>query len=242
MILTIDIGNTKIKFGIFQDLNPIEIFNFDSTLNVNDKFKNIKKYKIHTIIISSVVPDITSIYQQYINNHFNIIPLIIKHTNCHVRLNVDKPDTVGADRICNVAATLKLYDTPAIIIDFGTATTFDIINKNQEFIGGTISPGVETSAHYLMKKADLLSTTNLTFPDNVIGKNTKTNLQSGIMFGAVDQVNGMIDRINKETNEDNKVILTGGFSKILAPHINSNNILDMHLTLKGMIFIYESNK
>ena len=242
MILTIDIGNTKIKFGIFKEFSPFKIFNFDSSLNISDKFKKIKKYKIDTIIISSVVPEITSLYQQYIKNHFNFIPLIIKHTNCNIKLNVEKPQTVGADRICNVAATLKLYNAPAIVIDFGTATTFDIINKNQEFIGGIISPGVETSAHYLMKKADLLSTTSLAFPKNVIGKNTKTNLQSGIMFGAVDQVNGMIERINNETNENNKIILTGGFSKILAPHLNSANILDMHLTLKGMIFIYESNK
>ena len=241
MILTIDIGNTKIKFGLFKKTEPIKFFNCNSSSQIPNEINNIVKYSIDTVIISSVAPRLTSLYQNYINKKLKISPFIVNYRNCNINLNVDEPSTVGADRICNVSGALRLYKYPAIIIDFGTATTFDVINNKKEFIGGVISPGVETSAEYLMKKAELLSMENLSFPKKVIGKNTKTNLQSGIMFGAIDQVDGMIGRINAETNCDNEVILTGGFSKILSTYLKTKHTLDVNLTLKGMIYIYESN-
>lgn len=241
MILTIDIGNTKIKFGLFKKTEPIKFFNCNSSSKIPNEINNIVKYSIDTVIISSVAPRLTSLYQNYINKKLKISPFIVNYLNCNINLNVDEPSTVGADRICNVSGVLELYKYPAIIIDFGTATTFDVINNKKEFIGGVISPGVETSAEYLMKKAELLNMENLLFPKKVIGKNTKTNLQSGIMFGAIDQVDGMIERINTETNCDNEVILTGGFSKILSTYLKTKHTLDISLTLKGMIYIYESN-
>ena len=156
-------------------------------------------------------------------------------------MNVPAPETVGADRICNIAASLKLYKNPVIIVDFGTATTYDVVNKNGYFIGGAIAPGIKTSAQYLISKAALLNDTDLKFPKKIIGKDTKENIQSGIMYGAIDQVEGMIKRINNETKINNHIILTGGFSKLLSPKLKINHTLDIDLTLKGMIFIYESN-
>ena len=159
-----------------------------------------------------------------------------------INLNVKIPSEVGNDRICNVVAAKEIYGIPSIVIDFGTATTYDIIDKNGNFIGGAISPGIETSAKYLIEKAALLDKTKFNFPEQVIGKTTTTNIQSGIMFGAIDQITGMIDRIKKETQNDNySIILTGGFGKLLSPKLTIKHILDEHLTLKGLLHIHSLN-
>jgi len=241
MILTIDIGNTKVKWGIFKKKQLIYSSSLDEKENINKKILSITKYSLKAAVISSVVPQLTPIYKNLIEKELNIAPLIVNHINSKLILEVHEPNTIGADRLCNIKAAIELYNTPAIIIDFGTATTFDVINLKNKFIGGIISPGIETSAKYLIDKAALLNKTDFKFPKKIIGKNTKTNIQSGIMFGAIDQINGLVKRINTETKTTNNIILTGGFSKLLAPHFSFNHTLDIDLTLKGMIFINESN-
>ena len=188
-----------------------------------------------------MVPSLTLKYENQIKDFFNIDTFIINAENCKIKLEVTKPETVGADRICNVAAVKKIYNNPSIIVDFGTATTYDVVNKKGAFIGGAIAPGIKPSAEYLISKAALLKDTDLKFPKNIIGKNTKENIQAGIMFGAVEQVEGMITRLNTETKQNNQIILTGGFSKLLSPKLKISHTVDINLTLKGMIFIYESN-
>ena len=241
MKLTIDIGNTQIKIGVFNKSQLIDSFCFNSSQNIEQQFESIKKYNFSTSIISSVVPTLTSKYKQKVLKNLKIDSFIITNHNCKINLKVLAPETVGADRICNVAATLKLYNTPAIIVDFGTATTYDVVSKNGDFIGGIIAPGIKTSANNLIQKAALLNTTELIFPKNIIGENTTENIQSGIMYGALDQIEGMVKRIDKETQTNNNIILTGGFSKIIAPQLSIDHILDIDLTLKGMVFINESN-
>jgi len=241
MKLTIDIGNTQIKIGVFDKFQLINSICFDNSQNINQQFESIKKYNFSTAIISSVVPSLTLKYKQKILKSLKIDSFIISSKNCKINLQVPAPETVGADRICNVAAALKMYSTPAIIVDFGTATTYDVVNKRGDFIGGIIAPGIKTSAYNLIQKAALLNTTELIFPKNIIGKNTTENIQSGIMYGAVDQIEGMVKRIDKETQTNNNIILTGGFSKIIASKLSIDHILDIDLTLKGMVFINESN-
>ena len=241
MKLTIDIGNTQIKIGIFDKLQLIDSICFNSSQNIEQQFESLKKYNFSTSIISSVVPTLTSKYKQKVLQVLKIDSFIITNHNCKINLKVPAPETVGSDRICNVAATLKLYNTPAIIVDFGTATTYDVLSKNGNFIGGVIAPGIKTSANNLIQKAALLNTTKLIFPKNIIGENTTENIQSGIMYGALDQIEGMVKRIDKETQTNNTIILTGGFSKIIAPQLSIDHILDIDLTLKGMVFINESN-
>ena len=241
MKFALDIGNTQTKLGIFNNLELIHSDYFNDNKKIEEKIKRIKEFKPSTVIISSVVPILTEKYKKVIFEILNINAFIINNKNCNVNLKVQKPETVGADRICNVMATIKIHKSPAIIIDFGTATTYDVINKNNEFIGGVISPGIKTSSQYLIQKAALLNKTKFTFPEKVIGKNTEENIQSGIMFGAIDQIEGMIKRINNETKTKNNIILTGGFSKLISPKLSINHINDINLTLKGMIFIYESN-
>lgn len=241
MILAIDIGNTQTKLGVFENNILKTTYSFYPEDDINNKIEELSKFNFKNVIISSVVPKLTPLYKNIIFNLYNIKAFEVSYDNCKINLNVTEPQTVGADRICNVSAVLNLYTTPTIIIDFGTATTYDVINKKGDFIGGIIAPGVLTSAKYLIDNAALLSETDLQFPKNTIGLDTKQNIQSGIMYGALDQVSGMISRINLETKVENNIILTGGFSEILSPHLLINHILDKNLTLKGMKFINESN-
>ena len=242
MILAIDIGNTKIKYGIFENNKMIFNDNFDDYNSFINNIKNLKAYNLKDAIIGSVVPTYTKLCINVIQKELDITSLIVNNENCNIVLEVNKPSSVGADRLCNMAATYKLYQNPSIIIDFGTANTYDVINQNHIFIGGAISPGIETSAKYLIDKAALLEKTEFQFPEKVIGKNTKTNIQSGIMYGAIDQILGMINRIKEETKINNfSIILTGGFGKKISPKLEIPHILDEHLTLKGLLFIYNEN-
>ena len=237
MILAIDIGNTSVSCGIFENKSITKRFNIKSLKELDDK---INCFNINKIIITSVVPKLTTQYLNYCkkNDYKNYL---VDYRSSQISLKVKEPETVGNDRICNIFAAIKLYDSPTIIIDFGTATTYDVINKNNEFIGGAIAAGIETSADYLINNAALLSKTDLKFPTNVIGIDTKENIQSGIMYGAIDQVEGMIKRIINEKKSKYKIILTGGFSKLLSPFLSIKHIVDMDLTLKGLYYIYESN-
>jgi type III pantothenate kinase len=238
MKLAVDIGNTSITCGIFKNQNIIKNLHF-KTIEELIAETNVSQFK--KIIISSVVPQLTKDIQKQINEIFTGDLIFINHQNYSLKLNVPNPQSIGNDRLCNIFATVSIYKTPSIIIDFGTATTYDVINKNNEFIGGAIGSGVETSANYLINKAALLSKTDLQFPKNAIGINTKENIQSGIMFGAIDQVEGMVKRIQNERADNYQVIITGGLSKRLSPNLSIEHTLDMDLTLKGIIYIDEAN-
>jgi len=241
MKIAIDIGNTQIKLGVFKNSELIHTEYFNDNEKIDEKLNCIKKFKPTSSIISSVVPNLTTKYKKIIFDLLNLKSFIVDSKNCNLNLKVPRPNTVGADRICNVMAISKLYNSPAIVIDFGTATTYDVINYKNEFIGGVIAPGIKTSSQHLIQKAALLEHADFIFPEKIIGKNTQENIQSGIMFGALDQVEGMIERINNETKEKNNIILTGGFSKLISPQLSLQHICDIDLTLKGMILIYESN-
>ena len=239
MKLAIDIGNTSVACGLFKNAALIKRFNIQSLNQINNYIDNQLFTDIHKIIISSVVPSLTNDYI----NFFKKITIdniqLINYKSGNLSLQVPYPKTVGSDRICNIFATLKLYHSPAIIVDFGTATTYDVINSKNEFIGGAIGAGIETSANYLINSAALLDKTDLQFPNKAIGVDTKENIQSGIMFGAIDQVEGMIKRIIEEKNNKYTIVLTGGLSKLLSPKLSINHILDMDLTLKGIFYIDE---
>jgi len=242
-LVSIDIGNTKIKVGVFNTEIASSIFaNFNTFDDFNKNIANINIPLNCHFAISSVVPDLTDLMIKKIKKNYESNTFIVTSDNCGITLNVEKPESVGTDRLCNMASAIELYSGPSIIIDFGTANTFDVIDSNDVFQGGIIAPGIETSAQYLIQKAALLDKTELKFPKQVIGKNTKTNIQSGIMFGAVDQIKGMINRIKEETQINNyNIILTGGFGKLLSSKLDINHTLEEHLTLKGILRIYKNN-
>ena len=241
MKIAIDIGNTSITCGVFEKNKLTVKNNFDSEESFELYLNNFNHTNINKIIISSVVPKLTEKYVNLLSSNYINRITIIDNKNSQLLLKIKEPESVGSDRLCNIKATLELYQYPAIIVDFGTATTYDVINDNGEFIGGAIASGVETSAAYLIQKAALLSKTDLKFPQNVIGIDTKENIQSGIMYGALDQVEGMIKRISNESNEKYNIILTGGFSTVLSPYLSLEHTLDSDLTLKGMIYIDGDN-
>ena len=241
MNLAIDIGNTSINAGLFDKYKLIKKSNFISIDKLIEFIESIHQYNISCAIISSVVPKLTIEYKKLLESIYHYIVIIIDYKLSKLSCNVNQPATIGADRLCNIFAAKQDYTFPAIIIDFGTATTYDIINKQGEFIGGAIGAGIETSAKYLIDKAALLDKTDLIFPKLAIGTNTTTNIQSGIMFGAIDQIEGMIKRMEEETETNYLIILTGGFAKLISSKLKLDHIVDSNLTLKGIIYIHESN-
>ncbi len=242
MLLTIDIGNTNVVCAVFVNDNLVEAVRIESDLNFWSKIHPLSKYSISGVVISSVVPSLTKIYIEAVEKNFKIMPLVVSVENSGLKFDVEDASEVGADRICNCVAAIKQFGAPAIVVDFGTATTYDVIDENQTFIGGAIAPGIDVSARYLFEKAALLRDTAFTFPKNVVGKNTKTNLQSGIMFSAIDEVEGMISRIQSEMKWDNtNIVLTGGFGKLISPKLTINHTLVSSLTLDGMRLIHSEN-
>jgi len=245
MKLAIDIGNTSIRSGIFKDKNNIQGFYScasNSFIEFENFIMNLESLEITKIIISSVVPNLNKSTKKLLHTKFPACPInFINFKISQIKTIVPEPETIGVDRLCNMFAAIKFYSTPAIIIDFGTATTYDVLDKNQIFIGGIIAPGVLTSAKSLINSASLLPEIVFEFPAKVIGETTKENIQSGIMYGSIAQIEAMISKINQETNTAYSIILTGGFSKILSGYLKLNHIQDIDLTLKGMIAIDESN-
>ena len=243
----IDIGNTEIDIATFNSNNQFSVSNYNShddsimkIFDLNSEHSLNKQFR--NIAISSVVPKIEKKIIDKIKE-LNLCHFSVSHINSKVVLDVESPNEVGNDRICNmkVAIEKKLY--PAIIVDFGSATTYDVINDKGFFIGGVIAPGIDVSAENLFKRAAQLNKVDYKLPKSVIGKNTTTNLQSGIMYGAIDSINGMLDRLKKEArNKINHVILTGGFSNVLSPYIEHNHILDTNMTISGIKLIWEQNQ
>ena len=175
MLLAIDIGNSHVVCAIYDSKKWIHNIRIPSNMNFWQKFSSLEKYDITFATISSVVPRLTPIYTEAIKNLFHIESLVIDHLNSNIELNVDSPNEVGADRICNSIAAKELLGCPAIVGDIGSATNYDVIDYDGIFIGGAIAPGLETAAKNLFNKAALLNATTLIVPSSAIGKNTATN-------------------------------------------------------------------
>ena len=241
MILCIDIGNTNVVTAIWDGEKYFNEHRIDSVEDIEGRLSHIDFNVISKIIFSSVVPKLADEYIHKLKDLTKITPFIVNCQNCTLELDVDLPQEVGADRICNSFAAKNLFGSPAVVIDFGSATTYDVIDENGTFIGGAIAPGIDISAHHLIQKTALLKSTAFQFPQKAVGRNTKTNLQSGIMFGGVDAINGMLNRIQSEMNWGKiNIILTGGFSSLISPQLERPHKLAPHLTLDGMRFIAEA--
>ena len=248
MILLVDIGNTNIVFGLADNNEIKETFRLKSlTDKTSDEYYFLVKpiidnIKIDDIIISSVVPVITSALKKALFRHTKKEPIILgPGIKSGVQLKVDDPKTVGSDIICDCAG-IKDYADEAIIVDLGTATKY-IYCKNQTFYGVSIAPGVSVSMKALVSNAALLPSVELVCPKKVIGTSTINCIQSGVIFGAASQVDGMIDRIKEEINNPNvKVIATGGLSKLIVPICKNEIELVENLTVIGLLRIYNLNK
>jgi len=261
LFLAIDIGNTHTVIGIYEEETLRADCRLKSTLPLT-KTKIFKKIhslltdagitrkKFNGIGISSVVPRLTRMYSSMTKKYFHQKPMIVSSSlRLGITIHYDNPASLGADRICNAIAGYSKYGGPLIIIDFGTATTFDVIASNGNYLGGVIAPGIETSALSLHKrtaKLPRLSGKTLHLPETVIGKNTISSMQVGILLGAVDAMTGMVNRIQKEllSHQQKKavVIATGGFSTFVAEHSRIIQHVEPTLVLDGIRLIYDRIK
>ncbi len=254
MFLAIDIGNTHTVFGIYRDGELVYDWRVSSLITRTEdetwllvKFfcndANVKPEAIKGIGISSVVPNLTDVFVWMSQKHFKIDPVIISsELDLGIKILYDDPSTVGADRLCNAVAGYTKYGGPIIVVDFGTATTYDVVSENGEYLGGVIAPGIETSAVELHRRAAKLPKIELHFPKDVIGKNTVSSMQSGIMYGAVDAMEGMIKRIKNVIGHKAKVIATGGLAKTIIKHTSSIDFYEPTLVLDGIYIIYNRVK
>ncbi len=247
MVLLVDVGNSNIVFS-FSDLKQInKSFRF-KTLDdkTSDEYYIIIKsmldmYKFDNVIISSVVPVVTSLLKKLFKTYYNIDSMIIgPGVKTGIQLKVDDPKTVGADIICDCSGAMR-YSNEAIIVDLGTATKY-IYVKNNIFYGCSIAPGVTISMKALISNAALLPNIEFTTPKKVIATNTISCMQSGVILGSASQVDGMIDRIKEEIGKDDILVLaTGGLSSLIVPLCKNNIELKPDLTLEGLLEIYKKN-
>jgi type III pantothenate kinase len=236
-LLCVDIGNTNIVIGNYNGNQLIDVKRIETDHPNIEKELDLKTPNY--VAISSVVP---SVQKQLVKGLVTKNLFLVSHLNSNIKLHVEKPEDVGNDRICNIKAVIEKNLYPSIIVDFGSATTYDVVNDSGHFIGGVIAPGIDVSAEHLFNRAEQLKKVPLKFPKTVIGKNTITNLQSGIMYGGIDAINGMLYRIKKEMNDTIKhIVLTGGFSTILSENIIHPHLIEPSLTLKGIKLIWEEN-
>jgi type III pantothenate kinase len=250
MLLTIDIGNTQIAAGLFEE-NELKIqWRLSSTRERTEdetwvllqdicSANNYNVKKTTGVAISSVVPDMNSTFFKLSTKYLKLEPLFITHDlDLGIDIIYDTPASVGADRLCNAVAGQAKYADPLIIVDFGTATTFDVIARQGKYLGGVIAPGLELSSALLHERAAKLPRVSLSFPQTVIGHSTEHSIQSGLMYGTREMVTGIIRCINQELTEEARVIATGGLSRLMVEQILSLNTVEPFLTLEGLNIIY----
>jgi type III pantothenate kinase len=254
-LLAIDVGNSNVMLAIFDDAELLTSWRLNSyqdktqddwwiTVRQLTADVEIRPADITGVVLASVVPPIGQAISQMVERYLSIDPLIVS-SDLELGMNykVPKPTTIGADRLCNAVACRFYYGSPGVVIDLGTATTFDVIDEDGDFIGGIIAPGIETGASNLISAAALLSTVDFKPPNQVIGKDTESNLQSGIILGAVDMIDGLLERIRKEGGwQDMQIVMTGGWSAKLVPLMHNPVVHDPDLTVQGMRLIFERCK
>jgi len=254
MLLAIDIGNTNITLGLYDgeklgprwrlatdhDRMPDE---YGITLISLFQHAGLDTQDIHGIALASVVPPLTGTFEQACQKYAGHAPLVVDAgVKTGVRVKYDDPKQVGADRVVDAAAAQKLYGGPACIVDFGTATTFDAISVEGDYLGGAIAPGIGIAAEALFQRAAKLPRVDLHRPPSPIGKNTVHSIQSGLLFGYVGLVEGMVARFRTELGPKMKVIGTGGLAEIIAQETKVIEIIAPWLTLDGLRLVWELNK
>jgi type III pantothenate kinase len=254
MLLAIDIGNTNVVLGVFDNERLVENWRVGTNTQITPDeyamifkdlfgFAGIEFRQISGVILSSVVPPLLPVMTDMSTKYFRIAPLVVKHTlKTGITIISDNPKEVGADRIVNAAAAYKLYGGPIIIVDFGTATTFCAVTKTGDYLGGAITPGVKISAEALFQRASKLPRVELSKPPKVIGSDTISAMQAGIVYGYAGLVDGIVERMKKELAADARVVATGGLAELVSPETKTIQEIRPQLTLEGLRFLYEINR
>ena len=253
MLLAVDIGNTNITIGVFEkETIGLRLRLASNTAKTADEYglamldsfrrADTAVENIHAIAIGSVVPALTLMFAEACVNYIGCQPFVLDETvETGLRSLYDDPRQLGVDRIVDAAAAYKLYGGPACVIDFGTATTFDAVSADGCYLGGAIAPGIGAAAEALFQRAEKLPKVDYERPTSVIGRNVRQSLQSGLLYGYVGLVEGMIDRFRAELGSETKVIATGGMAEVIAGETSAIDILDPWLMLDGLRIIYQMN-
>ena len=267
MLLTIDIGNTAVTIGVFRDgtddgsetngASPVA--RLLTTLRVATdsrrladeygillksllEFRGIDTNDISAACICSVVPPLTGMFQDVCRSFFGVAPLLVStRIDLGMPVRYDNPRDVGADRIVDAVAAVELYGAPAVIVDLGTATVFDAVSREREYLGGAIAPGINLSADALYYNTSQLRRVELVAPEMAVGRSTTTSLQSGIVLGYAGLVSTMVERFKAEIGADAKVVGTGGLVTVISEHVPVFDDINQELTLVGLDIIYRRN-
>jgi type III pantothenate kinase len=254
VLLVIDVGNSNIVLGIYDDERLVRDWRISTEKSkttdeygilVHDLFRlaGIDFADIKDIIISSVVPTLTGALEMLSHQYFGFKPYVVgPGIKTGMPIQYDNPKEVGADRIVNAVAGFEKHHCALIIVDFGTATTFDYVNKRGEYCGGAIAPGLMISMEALFQKASKLPRVEIVKPPSIIAKNTVNSMQAGIFFGYVGLVDGIVTRMKGESKENPRVIATGGLAGLIAPESATIEEVDEYLTLEGLRILYQRNR
>ena len=255
MLLVVDVGNTNITLGIFDGEKQLGTFRMTTKLpRTSDEYgifirellntRGIRCDEVEGVIISSVVPNIMYSFENGIKKYLGIRPVIVGvGTKTGLKIQASNPAEVGADRIVDAVAAYELYGGPCIVIDFGTATTYDVISEDGCFVAGITSPGIRISANALWNDTARLPEIEIKKPASILAKETITSMQAGLVYGYIGQTEYIVRRVMEEMGlSDMLVVATGGLGKIIADETDSIKIYDPELTLKGLRLIYNKNK
>lgn len=253
MLLLVDVGNTNIVLGIYESHHLLDHWRISTDrLRTTDEYgvlitnlfnlNNLEMSKVEGIVISSVVPPLNPTLERMSVRYFGVQPMFVgPGTKTGMNIRYENPREVGADRIVNAVAAYNRFGGPLIVIDFGTATTFCAISENGDYLGGAIAPGVGISMEALFQRAAKLPRIELKKTETVICKNTISSMQSGVFYGYVGQVDGIVCRMKEEMGADTAVVATGGLAALLAGESKTIDYVAPMLTLEGLALIYERN-
>jgi len=254
MILLFDVGNTNIVLGVYDERKLTHHWRVstDKSRTMDEyavviknlfDFSGLTFQKISAVVVSSVVPPVMPTLEALVRKYFGVEPLVVgPGVKTGMPIIYDNPREVGADRIVNAIAAYTKYGGPLVIVDFGTATTFCVVSKHGEYLGGAIAPGIGISTEALFQRASKLPRVEMVKPTSIIAKNTVAGMQSGIYYGFTGQVDGIVKRMKEELGPETKVVATGGLAEMISQEAETIETVDPFLTLEGLLLIYERNR
>jgi type III pantothenate kinase len=254
VLLAVDIGNTNITIGVFNGSKLKATWRVATGVHrMPDEYASLMLHlfehegiavsQITDAILCSVVPPVAGVFEEMCRRYLKVTPVLVEAgIKTGVRISMDNPREVGADRIVNAVAAHQLYGGAVIVIDLGTATTFDAVSKEGDYLGGAIAPGIAIATEALFSRTAVLPRVELTHPNRAIGRNTVAAMQSGIVFGYAGLIEGIVTRIKQELGDKAKVVATGGYAELLARETPAIDEVNPDLTLIGLRLIYDMNK